>query len=364
MGPPELEFIKKNKLSWSDQMAVAIRFLLDADHEEWVRWVITVLEIALAFRNEVVFAVDGDVALVSHDSDDEDVIRNLSGPSKDAQEKFTPHGKLKCLNFELTADLSPNTEERQNAVSQDQHLRLMLKLVSFEQSDEENAAERRWFLPATVMPDSIKASIGALEQYLINPPTLDQDPKTLVRPVRRRRAKSPLLNEDGEVIAPPPRPRKRKEKDELQVYKSAAYIDDSDDDEDADNAFFAREADLRKEMNAFAEASGSAMRRSGTKKRKRTKNKGIEPLPLADMDVNAMEEDEDEDEDESDGDKEESEEDQPRRRSRSVVPSDSDDEAVVAKRARATLSPMSVASDTVTQTQGRRRRAVFDSDDE
>lgn len=42
MGPPELEFVKKHNLSWSDQMAVAVRMLLDADHEEWIHWVITV----------------------------------------------------------------------------------------------------------------------------------------------------------------------------------------------------------------------------------------------------------------------------------------------------------------------------------
>jgi hypothetical protein len=42
MGPPELEFIKKNNLSWSDQMGVAIRMLLDANREEWVRWIISV----------------------------------------------------------------------------------------------------------------------------------------------------------------------------------------------------------------------------------------------------------------------------------------------------------------------------------
>lgn len=308
-------------------------------------------------RTEVVLAIDGDAALISHDSDDEDVVRNLAGPSKDAQEKFTRHGELKSGGDELTAELDANTDERQKAVTQDQHLRLMLRLVAFEQTEEENVADRTWFLPVTVMPDSIKASIGALNQYLLSPPSLDKDPKTLVRAVRRRRAKSPEYNSDGEVIAPV-RKRRQPRTEELQVYKSAAYIDDSDDDE-GDAAFFAREAMLRAEMSAMAEASGSAMRRTGTKKRKR-KNNGIEPMPLADMDVNAMDEGSDGD-DESGKDGAGDSDDEPRVRSRSVVPSDSDDE-VMAKRPRATLSPASVISDAPV-TQGR-RRAVIDSDDE
>lgn len=220
----------------------------------------------------------------------------------------------------------------------------MLKLVAFEQTEEVNNADRAWFLPATVMPDSLKASIGALNQYLLNPPTLDKDPKTLVRAVRHRRAKSPEYDTDGEIVVPAP--RKRQRKDELQVYKSAAYIDDSDD-EAGDEAFFSREAELRAEMHALAQAAGHVMRSAGTKRKR--KSNGVEPLPLADMDVNMLAEETD---------------DEPRVRSRSVVPSDSEDESPM-KRVRVSVSPMSVTSDTpVTQTQTRRRAVVVSDDDE
>lgn len=241
----------------------------------------------------------------------------------------------------------------------------MLKLVKFEQTEEENNADRTWFLPVTVMPDSIKASIGALNQYLVDPPTLDKDPKQLLRNARRRRAKSPEYDSEGEVIAPAPRAR-RPRKEELQVYKSAAYIFDSDDDEDDDAMFFEREAMLRREMQAMAEASGTTMRRAGTKKRKR-KNKGIEPMPLADMDVNAMDDEESDEgsagDDEGDGKGDESD-DELRVRSRSIVPSDDEEPASSTKRARVSLSPVSAASDSgaaVTQT---RRRRIVDSDEE
>ncbi|CAK9781717.1 hypothetical protein CC85DRAFT_324759 [Cutaneotrichosporon oleaginosum] len=335
MGPPELEFIKKNKLSWSDQMAVAIRMLLDANHEEWVRWIISTLEIALAGRLQVVFNVDGD-RLRGDDSDDDDGVRHLAGPSKEAQDKFERY------------DLDADTQERRKAVTTDQHLRLMLKLVGFEQTDETNNADRTWFIPESAMPDSLEASIGALKQYFLNPPTLDKDPKTLVRAVRQRQLKSPEYNSDGEVVAPAP--RKRQRKDELQVYKSAAYIDDSDDEAD-DEAFFSREAELRAEMSALAQAAGHSMRSTGTKRKR--KSNAIEPLPLGDMDMNMLEDDSD---------------DERRVGSPSGARSDSEDVSPAkVKRLRDNFSPVSAISDTSvakTQTQTRRRRAVADSDED
>ena len=56
------------------------------------------------------------------------------------------------------------------------------------------------------------------------------------------------------------------------MFKSAAFIDDSDDDEEADAAFFAREKELRAEMQALATKHGSVMLGTGTKKRKRKAN--------------------------------------------------------------------------------------------
>jgi len=73
------------------------------------------------------------------------------------------------------------------------------------------------------------------------------------------------------------RPKKIRKKKavEIQIYKSAAFIVDSDDDEEADAAFFARERELRAEMEALAAKQGSTMLVTGTKKRKKKgKDKG------------------------------------------------------------------------------------------
>lgn len=42
MGPAELEFKKKHRLSWSQQMEVVVAVLLQEQHSAWIEWVISV----------------------------------------------------------------------------------------------------------------------------------------------------------------------------------------------------------------------------------------------------------------------------------------------------------------------------------
>lgn len=51
----------------------------------------------------------------------------------------------------------------------------------------------------------------------------------------------PDVDEDGNDVEAPARKRAAKRKEEIMAYKSAQFIEDSDDDEEADAAFFARE---------------------------------------------------------------------------------------------------------------------------
>jgi len=114
MGPPELEFKKNKRLSWSQQMGVVVAMLVQAGHEDWIRWVIEVrgldwptkvvaeylqvLEIALAARTEIVVAVDGPngapVNGDERDEDDERRVRDFAGPSRDAIAKFAQAGEV------------------------------------------------------------------------------------------------------------------------------------------------------------------------------------------------------------------------------------------------------------------------------
>ena len=162
------------------------------------------------------------------------------------------------------------SEERRNALAKDAHFRLMMRLLSFDRSDEEKgqksshasksltrfvlALDQKWFIPSTILPSNLSISIGALRQYLDDPPSLEAGSKTLLRKARRPRARRIRDDDDGEE------PRQRRIKvAEVQSYKSAAFIEDSDDDEEADRAFFEREKALRAEMDEVARRQGSQM---------------------------------------------------------------------------------------------------------
>lgn len=200
----------------------------------------------------------------------------------------------------------------------------MLKLLSFDlppppteldfvediSSDELALAREKsdsaWFLPGNVLPSNIEASIGALKQYMEEPPMLDDDPRKLLRRktrALRRRRRSPSVEshdtETGETR--PDRPHKKnshqkraKKAVETQNYKSAAFIEDSDDeDPEATRRFFENEERLRREMDELAAQGGHAMMERGAKRKRGKKNKGKDPndvpVPSLTADVSGSE---------------------------------------------------------------------------
>lgn len=99
LAQQQLEFTKKSNLSWSQQMGVVISILVKEGRQEWIKEVIGVLEIALAGRQEVVLRVDADrPAQIDEDEDDENVVRDFRGPSKEAIEQFEKFGKCSCAS--------------------------------------------------------------------------------------------------------------------------------------------------------------------------------------------------------------------------------------------------------------------------
>ncbi|ODO09506.1 topoisomerase 1-associated factor 1 [Cryptococcus amylolentus CBS 6273] len=296
MGPAELAFVKKHNLSWSKQMSVVFAILHEAGQGYLIKWIISVLEEVLAARQEIVLATDGGMD-VDKDEDGNVRARNFGGPSEEAKSKFVRY------------DLQPEDDEQTAAIQKNQHFRLMLKLLSFdippppmELDFEEDIAPEQlaaaveksnyaWHIPEDVVPSNLEASIGALKQYMEDPPSLDEDPKKLLRrkpraPHRRRRSPSveSYDSETGEVrestrdSRPKNSARRKKAKKaaETQTFKSAAFIEDSDDeDEEATRSFFENEARLRAEMDALAASGGHSMLDRGMKrKRGAGKDKG------------------------------------------------------------------------------------------
>ncbi|KAE8543703.1 topoisomerase 1-associated factor 1 [Cryptococcus gattii VGV] len=298
MGPVELQFIKKHKFSWSQQMSIAFAIIWGDGHGYLIKWIVEILEQVLAAKQEIVLTTDGGI---NGDEDEEDEdgnvrVRRFGRPSDEAISKFTQF------------DLQPEENEQIEAVTSNPHFRLMLKLLSFDLppppteldfvediSSEELALAREksdsaWFLPANVLPSNIEASIGALKQYMEEPPTLDDDPRKLLRRktrAPRRRRRSPSVesydSETGETR--PDRPHKKnshhkraKKAVETQNYKSAAFIEDSDDeDPEATRLFFENEERLRREMDELAAQGGHAMLERGVKRKRGKKKDGKDP---------------------------------------------------------------------------------------
>lgn len=158
----------------------------------------------------------------------------------------------------------------------DPHFRLLLEVLGFWNTESEpQEADGAWVYPPSELPSTIEPLLASLKENLAFPPTDLGDMKTLVRRVYKRRAASPSSDEDsddGEGGAErPKRKRRRPESDEpraprrqkaqeVQTYKSAAFIWDSDDDEEADAAFFAREAQLRAEMGRHGQEAEEEVR--------------------------------------------------------------------------------------------------------
>lgn len=147
--------------------------------------------------------------------------------------------------------------------------RLLLELVHFVPPGEDG--NNQWALPASYTPQTIQEWKNVIQQFLDADPELEEDVSKYIRRARKRRVQVDI-DSDGEEVPRAPRPRKQRKVEEMQSFKSAAFIYDTDDDEEADAAFFAREAELRARME---ELGNTVQREGGTKKRKR-KDKGKE----------------------------------------------------------------------------------------
>ncbi len=154
-----------------------------------------------------------------------------------------------------------------------------------------DADELEWYIPAGIELPDLQRSLTVIEQFEKSPLDLDGKRasellhKKRRRRRQRRRRRNPS-NSDSESSDPDaPRKAARKVR-ERETYKSAQFIEDSEEEYGRDiDAFFAREAELRKRTAltaasaAAAAASVSAgdghepqfgtMRARGTKKRRR-----------------------------------------------------------------------------------------------
>ncbi|KAH7910734.1 timeless protein-domain-containing protein [Hygrophoropsis aurantiaca] len=277
----------KKGYSWSEQLGIAIAALVEEGKRELVEWVKDILFLVIHQRRKIVDETDHadqDQGLDENDGDvdDADAVRRLAGPSEAAISKFTDY---------LIPYIS---DEHADGATKNPRLKLMFRLLKFTILDE-NAEEVEWIVPAALLPAEMQSSRTVIDQFLNEPIDLNgQKASSLLskkstrsrarprpRPRRRRRratssnpASDAELDGEDEEDADPDEPKRKREKrkrEEAQ-YKSAQFIEDSEEEYGDIDAFLEREK-VQREKAAIAAAGASSgsgtMRATGTKKRRR-----------------------------------------------------------------------------------------------
>ena len=156
-----------------------------------------------------------------------------------------------------------------------------------------DADELQWVVPSLIVPSVLRERLNVVDQFLKNP--IDLEGKKVSEMLskktrRRRRRRSPSLGSDVELPDDEPRRHKmEKKKKEEKKYKSAQFIEDSDEEYGDMEAFLEREKLVREKTARAAAESGkiATMRATGAKKRrKKGKNAALssaedDPAPVA-----------------------------------------------------------------------------------
>ncbi|EAU83799.2 topoisomerase 1-associated factor 1 [Coprinopsis cinerea okayama7 len=284
----------KKGYSLTDQIGIAIAALVDSDRRDLVVWTQDILRMAVNKRKRIIDETDD-----KSDNEDEDIVENdAADAAKDKSKRY--ENPSEEARQKIQDEVIPYvTEDRAEAASKNAYLKLLFRLVKFmtrERDEDDEEGELEWYIPASLTPVHLERFRTIINQFLETP--FDPSGKKLSellrkkRRSRRRRTPSPSpsgsdIDEDGERRK---KKRQRKEK-EKQVYKSAQFIEDSDEEYGDMEAFLAREKALREKMGLIAEraeaeaaANGGGstgvqgqrpvgMRATGTKKRRKRKTK-------------------------------------------------------------------------------------------
>ncbi|KAG6918286.1 hypothetical protein DXG01_015378 [Tephrocybe rancida] len=290
--PPDVE-VKKG-YSWSDQLGITIASLVEAGETVLVQWTKEILTVVIANRENIIDEIDSHDGTVSQDDEEDEAAKalKLNGPSSEAMSRITDY---------LIPYLS---DEQADAASKHPHLKLLFRLCKFFILDEVgafeiDAAELEWYVPAGIAPSDLRSTLTVIDQFLANPIDLGGKKASELfgkqrRRRRRRRSPSPESGDDAVLDDDEPRRRKKKEKKtkEKEQYKSAQFIEDSDEEYGDIEAFLEKEKAMREKAQEAAAASSGLrtgnMKSQGTKKRRRkTENDSQNKRRRSDQATNA-----------------------------------------------------------------------------
>ncbi|KAI9507117.1 timeless-domain-containing protein [Russula earlei] len=267
--PPDVQ-VKKG-FTWSEQLAIAMAALKEARQNELIEWVKEILTTVIAQRRRIEERAN-DPAPGTSDDEGEDIGKDAANHASDIPQTKT------------AADYTiPYTTDAQaDAATRNPQLKLVFRLVHFHLQDED-ADELEWYIPAGIEPSDLQLSLAVIERFEKAPLELNGRRASQLlckkrrrgRRRRRRRTGSTSPGSEGESGGEgddvPGNARKKAR--ERETYKSAQFIEDSEEEYGRDiDEFFAREAELRR-RTALAAASENSktgtMRQRGTRKRGR-----------------------------------------------------------------------------------------------
>ncbi|KAJ4268353.1 Topoisomerase 1-associated factor 1 [Fusarium torreyae] len=270
---PAAELVFKNTEELDQQIAIVVGALLDKNQADHITWIKKILEEAESERRAFAAAEEA-MASVEPTEDDPEEQPAESGP------------KVPPIFF-----VRPDDNARRTAMFKNGHLRLLMNLAGLQLLGpaSEETPESAWVIPANVSAEVLKDAIHYINQAEFSPPTFEEGvlaEHQLKRKAAPRKKAAFDDDEEGEpdemlfeplgptvrkVIDEEDRPKKtrkrrhspkelteeeaaakrakKKEDDREKAMriKSAAYVREGDDefDSDEDEAFYAREREIR-----------------------------------------------------------------------------------------------------------------------
>ena len=150
-------------------------------------------------------------------------------------------------------------------------------VVSHRPIPDLDADELEWYVPSGIAISELQRIHDDIKRFLQTPIDLDGKKASELlskkRRRRRRRSPSPVSDNDAVVSDDERRRKKRERKKEKEVYKSAQFIEDSDEEYGDMDAFLEKEKAQREKTSLAAAANAGirlpTMKATGTKKRRR-----------------------------------------------------------------------------------------------
>ncbi|XP_006455122.1 hypothetical protein AGABI2DRAFT_75426 [Agaricus bisporus var. bisporus H97] len=288
--PPDVH-VKKG-YSWSDQLGIVIAALVEADLTGLVNWTKEILASVGEWRRKII--IEGDIDeeddQMREDEDDDD-----DGDGDKSLRKDRPSVKKTITDYEIPY----LNDEHAKAATRNSELKLLFRLCKFDVRNEEGD-ELQWYVPAAVLPADLEATLNVINQFMEKPIDLEgKKASSLLNKKRRRRRRQ--RNESGEEEEEVQSKRKEKKKKEKEQYKSAQFIQDSDEEYGDMDTFLEKEKMVREkaELAGAAAVSGQSVRpigmRAHGRKQKKKKEKADDERRRLSTSLTSDESDEDED---------------------------------------------------------------------